>query len=137
MFISNIKFILGLSVFLFIGLWWYNGITANPELYWADMALHFLGGILVAAIFLNFFGNRRDLFDLSVNRISGFLFVVSFVALIGLLWEFYEYLNDYFFLQWLSSLPANITLSDTLSDLLFDLFGGITASVSYYSRESL
>lgn len=119
--IVSLVIILGIN-FLGMGLNWFE------EFPWLDSALHFCGGIWVAATFLWFFNSPR----LQTSPVYKALFAVSFVMLIGILWEFAE-------VAFLNSLMAHIfhgpnlpaTLSDTLEDLLFDLIGGITFAVLY------
>lgn len=100
------------------------------------MALHFLGGVMVAAIFIILAKEKFLLIELPTGYFPGLLAIASFVALIGVFWEFYEYLLDYFLYIY------QMQLSDTLSDLFFDLFGGILSGLVYlrarrYSRNSL
>jgi len=91
------------------------------------MLMHFLGGFWSALIFayLNLKFNQADCKKLWFLGIL----TISFVSLVGVLWEFSEYLwgigayfgnNQYF-----TGLAQN-GLRDTLGDLLFDLMGGLT-----------
>jgi len=123
MFIADKKFVLSLLVILILGqvIWLNFGLSARPSFWWFDNLTHFLGGVMVASLFFSFFNNRP----------ANWIVVISFVALIGLSWEFYEYLNDRF---WLTN---TMELNDTLSDLFFDLLGGGLAAAIYYSKFNL
>ena len=132
--ISNKKFIFGILLFLiFSQILWNKGIADQIHWYWFDNVMHFLGGIVTAQIFLSFLGDHKKLIDFSLsNNLVNILFVISFVVLIGVLWEFYEYLNGYLFLKLLAHAPIEMELGDTLLDLFFDLFGGAVAASIYF-----
>ncbi len=94
---------------------------------WFDILMHFLGGFSIAftsVLFLNFFEEKKLL-----KIKSSFLFifiVVSFVSLIAILWEFYEFiLRDFF------NVIVQISLEDTLSDLLMGIGGGFVGSIVF------
>ncbi len=141
------KFIIGLLIFiLFVHLFatfnhWYWTID------WFDMPMHFFGGFWVAMVYfwlrqkrgLTQINTRINADNISVNQrvnphISALLTIVScfgFVALIGVLWEFFEFGYDvlisskgYFFV-------AQQGTADTIGDLFFDLLGGLVFLVIY------
>lgn len=95
---------------------------------WFDIPMHLAGGAFVALLFHYLFGVRHPMLA-GTHPLSIFIFAMGFVALIGILWEFYEFLADVFFLQTHSffSAPPDI-LSDTLIDLANDLIGGAVAT---------
>ncbi|MBI4992093.1 MAG: hypothetical protein HZB99_02640 [Candidatus Harrisonbacteria bacterium] len=132
MFLADKKFILASALLLIAGQIYSNSSIADLEaIWWLDMVMHFLGGLLTASLFLNFSAEYFNLLP-NGNRYANFLFIVSFVMLIGVLWEFYEYSTNYF-LQTLE-----LSLTDTLSDLFFDLVGGILGGVTYlFSQRSI
>lgn len=81
---------------------------------WFDMMMHFLGGLWVGLFFIWFFPPKDTSF---VSIVKIFLFVLF----VGILWEFFElYVNN--FLARMSFNPR-----DTLSDIFFDLGGGLLA----------
>ncbi|MDO8429872.1 MAG: hypothetical protein Q7S73_00715 [bacterium] len=133
--ITNKKFILGiLFSLIFLQILWNNGISEQASWHWFDNVMHFLGGAVTAQIFLSFLENRRKFIDFSLsNNLVNILVAISFVALIGVLWEFYEYLNGYIFLQLLANAPIAMELSDTLLDLFSDLLGGAAVAIMYFS----
>ncbi len=125
------KNILALGLILLLGQAGWNSflISRGDVFWWYDMALHFLGGMMVAMMLL-YYGERwPDYIQLPNNVFARFLFVLSFVAIIGIFWEFYEYAADYVFKAF------DLTLSDTLSDLLLDLLGaGFVASIAAFFK---
>ncbi len=56
--------------------------------------------------------------------------VLAFVALIGIFWEFFEFISDFFFKSDKLGL-FQAGAADTLSDLFFDLVGGVTLFAVY------
>jgi hypothetical protein len=87
---------------------------------WTDPFLHFLGGVSIAWLTWRgylFLKARAALPGLP--RWALFLACVSVTALVGVLWEFYEYAV----FIWLDP-TYDIRLPDTMSDLLLDLSGG-------------
>jgi len=80
------------------------------------MPMHFLGGLWLSSAIIWFF---RKL-DLSLKSI---FYTLAGVLLIGILWEVYEILINNNFAQNPFDLP------DTLSDLFFDLIGGVVGVI--------
>lgn len=79
------------------------------------MPMHFIGGIAVLFLFSYMFYDKIFIFSLNKK-----IFVTMFaVFLLGFAWELYEYLAGVFISH---SLPI---ISDTLSDICFDLAGGL------------
>ncbi|OGY63819.1 MAG: hypothetical protein A3J53_00695 [Candidatus Harrisonbacteria bacterium RIFCSPHIGHO2_02_FULL_40_20] len=88
---------------------------------WIDRVAHFAGGFWAAVLFLYIFREYSEL-----KRFSEFLeswilvlvFTLGFVALIGVLWEVFEFTTH------------NIgTLGDTIEDLSLDLVGAAVAVI--------
>ena len=86
----------------------------GKKLYWLYEASHFVGGFLLAALFLNFLDKKL---------------VLLAVLTVGILWEIYElvinknknikkYLKNKFKYYIIPS-----TFPDTIADLLLDIFG--------------
>ena len=105
-----------------------------PSIAWLDALLHFLGGVWVATFGANFVFKKWH--ESEEPKILKLILIFSFVAFIGVLWEFTEVL-------FLNELMANIfslketatTLSDTLSDLVFDLVGSAFFSLVYFLNQ--
>lgn len=97
-----------------------------------DNFFHFLGGAWVA---LSFFyavrsGEIRGAQQLLENRFFATLLAVSVAALVGALWEFYEFSADALFGNpSYRALYNQLGVSDTMSDLFFDLLGSFLGSL--------
>jgi len=127
------KLILGLLIFiLFVHIlatinYWYWTYT------WFDMPMHFLGGFWVATIFmwLNPKFNIIEIRPLNIDRnfwrsdLPKLILVLGFVILIGVLWEFFEFGYDVLISSKGYFIAAQQGVGDTMSDLFFDLLGGI------------
>ncbi|MCH7883074.1 hypothetical protein IIA95_01495 [Patescibacteria group bacterium] len=105
------------------------------KIWWLDIALHFAGGFWIVAFVFWFLLYRAT----RLNVPSWMLLVsfVSFSVLIGVFWEFFEFSFDYF-ARFYDVAPAQLGLSDTLSDLLFDFLGALIASIYFlyfYTRK--
>ena len=88
------------------------------------MAHHFLGGLWLVFVF-NFLLIRFD-FNLlnQAHSVTLFFIFLGLVALVGVLWEFGEFTWDRFI--WHSGFTyLSGVYEDALSDLFFDLLGGV------------
>ena len=96
-----------------------------------DMLMHFACGAWFGCFgyyFLFVQGSVRI-----SSRLYAILVTASFVALIGVTWEFHEFVADL-----LISDPARImqtSVADTMSDLFFDILGGMMAAtvITHYA----
>lgn len=133
--ITNRKFILILIILLIAGqFFWANFVAkAGPESPFGqlDMLMHFGGGVLVASLFFVFLEIRPLPIKVPENKLTFLLFAVSFAALIGVFWEFYEYLTGLL----LNLTFPEMDLADTLSDLFFDIAGGFSATLLYFLKK--
>jgi hypothetical protein len=112
-------FLLGFSYFFTLEFGYYFKYP------WIDLPLHFLGGVIVSLFFIIYF--EKSLKKLSL--FSLFLFLLSFVALIGIFWEFFEWIVDK------TIYPLNQpTVNDTLGDLAMDLLGGFLVAFIYFIK---
>lgn len=119
------------SLVLIIGFHFVTGIKHWYDfIWWLDDLMHLLGGAWVALLFFYLFSKTHPPLDLSY-RFPAFILALGFVALIGVLWEFYEYLADVYILKVhpLTYAPNPNTLPDTMADLVIDLIGGTATSV--------
>lgn len=109
---------------LFGRLGWYDLV------WWLDDVMHALGGAWVAFFFLVFF-IKRDIYANFNPAWKNFIATLGFVALIGVLWEFYEYLKDVYIFNKhpLDFSPDPHLLPDTLFDLFLDLTGAAIAAI--------
>lgn len=127
---SGIILLFGAGVY-FGWSWRWNGFL------WFDIALHFLGGALTGMIFL-YLNHRYQLLN-SMTQLPNYLITVitlfSFVALVGVLWEFAEYAWYVSAQSALDQKPPGLRVQaswypDTLDDLLNNLLGGLTTFLS-------
>ncbi|MEK7219334.1 MAG: hypothetical protein AAB687_01505 [Patescibacteria group bacterium] len=97
--------------------YWYSAV------WYFDMIMHFSGGLWVGltAIWLLF--GQKSYLDLSF-----ILKILSSVLLIGICWELFEII----FYNYIAQNPFNIL--DTVSDLFFDLVGGLFAILYFGKR---
>lgn len=114
----SLIFLIWLLNFLSIALYWYW--LWDP----IDKILHFLGGAWLAVAFFYYIG------EFNVSFIKNLALVLGFVALIGVLWEFFEVGME--FLAGNNPFVAIPDLAaDTMEDLAADLFGGFIVSSAY------
>lgn len=85
------------------------------------MFMHFLGGFWLglASIYL---------FSIKENSLKSILKILFIVLLIGIGWEVFEIYIDKFITQ------NSFDFLDTISDLLFDLLGGLSAILYFKKR---
>ena len=107
---------------------------------WLDIPMHFLGGFWTAMAFIYLISNYQFPISgefLKRNLLSYFIIILSFVALIGIFWEFYEFLNDALFSSRGYSQIFQQGAADTIGDLFFDLLGGTVSAVIFklFSRK--
>ena len=93
-----------------------------------DVIMHFLGGFAMALFGLAI---HHEITDKHHDRKEPiwyhYLFVIGFVMLVAVAWEFHEYLLDNTLVQWYGWAPTQLSLADTMIDFLMGLIGGTTA----------
>ena len=90
------------------------------------MSLHFLGGFFVAMFMVYYLADVK-----TPSKLKRYLVVIGAVSLIGVVWEFSEYLANQMLLE---PLYNNFgfrayfigDLDDTINDLLMDILGAIS-----------
>jgi len=109
--------LVGISLFVVNALastfYWYVTIP------WFDMLMHAIGGVFVALLGGAFL--RKQLRGISSYHM--FINIALFVFIIGLAWEYYEYVVQYFIKHVQLADPA-----DSISDLICDMLGGIVGA---------
>lgn len=102
------------------------------QIWWADIILHFSGGFFIGLVALWFLFNRlnlpvqKEVLPYYIILIS----IISFTALIGVLWEFYEYIMDLITgYKSYSIVVMQENMKDTMSDLFLDLLGAAVSSI--------
>lgn len=121
-----------------IAVFGFNVIAGAVGLYdvwqWLDIPMHFLGGVAMGmfgiALWMAAVEDIR--FKKSFLRQLHWwmipLFVIGFVAIIGIAWEWYEFLFDI----WFDTIVRQPSLGDTMVDLLLDLVGAFTAVLLFH-----
>lgn len=97
-----------------------------------------MGGFWVAVAFITLnsklrIKNSKFAVELSNYPIT-ILITLSFVALIGVFWEFYEFFYDVLFSTRGYSGFLQLGAADMVGDLFFDLLGGLAFFVIYLIR---
>lgn len=94
-------------------LWW-----------WYDILVHFLGGFWITLLIFWLCRHSRYLKKKLSFRVSAFLALIS-ALIVGLAWEYFEYVVGFG--------PGEFGyVSDTVTDLIFDLIGAASAILVYY-----
>jgi len=101
--------------YLAMKFYWYSSI------WYFDMPMHFLGGFWLGLAILWFFKIKEISSVLILKIILGVLFI-------GILWEFFEVIVNNYTTQNL------FNLLDTLSDLSFDVSGGMFAMLYFFKK---
>ncbi|NRZ97369.1 hypothetical protein [Clostridium tetanomorphum] len=118
--------------FMFISL--YLGTLKNfYRFIWWDTMLHLISGLILGllAIVLMENLNMENFSSHLLNPKFIFLYILSFVALCGVIWEIYEFTVDTLF--GLDMQGASFTgVVDTMEDLIADLVGGIIPAIYGY-----
>ena len=89
-----------------------------------DIPMHFLGGASVSVSSALCLRQTKGIVMVEkIGKFFFFLWAVSLAGLAAIVWEFYEFLSDYFF-----QTVTQPSLADTVGDLFFGLVGGLVAS---------
>lgn len=143
-----VSVILAVLAFHAIGLF-YDLYVVAP---WYDIPMHFLGGFAMGVLGLALVGFLQA--QATVGFVSSryaellgrFWLVIGFVAIIGIAWEWHEFLFGVVFHvdSWseivelltgsagpVYSTPAQPSVGDTMADFFFDLLGGVVAFLAY------
>jgi hypothetical protein len=97
--------------------YWYSAI------WYFDMLMHFLGGLWLGLAATWFLSQQESFF-----KPSFILKIIFIVFLVGASWELFEIV----FYNYIAQNPFNVL--DTISDLFFDLAGGIWAILYFFQR---
>lgn len=98
---------------------------------WLDIPQHFAGGVLAALIFYWTAYAHPRFFKLVPGSPIPIILVLSWTALLGVLFELAEFTYDilvYGYLN-LSKFPSQLGLTDTMVDLTLDLLGGLALAI--------
>lgn len=99
---------------------WGGGDFLRPQYY--DVLEHFIGGVILSGFFI-YYSYIRVVDQFPKNFWLAFLMSLSFVTLVAVGWEFFEFESNI-----IGQAPQN-TLPDTMKDLAIGLLGAATASI--------
>ncbi len=97
--------------------------------WWYDVMMHALGGVamgFLGALVWEWLRNEPIVKTERELILEG-IFVIGFVAFVGIGWEWAEALADAIVLPHLRIADAQLGLIDTMLDLYFDLFGAVVS----------
>ncbi|KKR22889.1 MAG: hypothetical protein UT53_C0031G0002 [Candidatus Yanofskybacteria bacterium GW2011_GWD2_39_48] len=99
---------------------------------WYDIVLHLSGGLFMAMFLYDYFSSAI----MGTNWFKKMLLIVGYTLIIGVLWEFAEflagkYLSDPIYNKWHFRTYFIGNLQDTLYDLLNDIIGGLAFAITY------
>jgi len=120
--------LIGLAVVFFSNLIIGVFLHFGTKYYFFDIAHHYVGGFFIA---LFFYGYLYDtLIHPRISILKKWLFVVGATVLVGVVWEFAEFvgtdvMGNYLYANY-NLLCCIGDLTDTLFDLLMDMSGAIT-----------
>lgn len=117
---------------LIVGIFFINYFAMKFHWYsivwWFDMPMHTLGGIWVALVSLFVYRFRRTTVEDIFKPRMIFVIALLSVLIIGLLWEIFE-----FGMENIGTVDLANPI-DSLSDLCFDLAGGVIGALYFISR---
>lgn len=113
------------------------GFGVYPIFPWFDVPMHFFGGYVIAILGIALFSWLLQFVEIRTKQagtskmyvmlLEG-IFVIGFVMIIGVAWEWYEFLFDQFAVRFLNVAElAQVSLADTMHDLFNDTVGAIAA----------
>ena len=126
-------FLIGFLILIFIVHGWALASSAYFYIWWLDSILHFSGGFWLAALAIFILISREKIYSFE-HPLFLFLIIISLVALMGVLWEFFEYGLDLILERVGTEAALQPGAKDTIFDLFFDLTGGILAQLIFRKR---
>ncbi|MBU0614157.1 hypothetical protein KJ766_02655 [Patescibacteria group bacterium] len=92
---------------------------------WVDIPMHFAGGFAMALLACAIWQNSNVKGD--EYGVIYFIFIIGFVSLIGIVWEWHEFILDIIFR---TSFGSSVQIhqpgvADTMADFAMDILGGI------------
>ena len=96
-----------------------------------DTLMHFLGGFAVGLLGVAIHHSVARTYHTKYSPMwYHYTFVVGFAMLIGIAWEFHEYVFDQTVNVWFNLPVSQVSLADTMKDFLMDWLG---ASVAFFA----
>lgn len=106
---------------------------------WFDVPMHFFGGYAIALLALAVYGWMGERLEIKPRQhpqsalsitLLQLVFVAGFVMIVGVAWEWYEFIFDQFATTMVAKFGvAQMGLPDTMDDLFNDFVGSLTAWV--------
>lgn len=130
-------------ILIFLAIFIFHSMAVYFYLYWVvwwlDIVMHVLGGLWVAllAVWFLYFSGKVNVNNTSL--FSALIIVLGIVALGGVFWEFFEFSFDKILLGKIGNFIklaglVQLGVSDTMSDLFFDLAGGLLGGLIFLKR---
>lgn len=102
---------------------------------WLDIPMHFMGGfgmaLLAFAIHSLTFSKTKTK-QMPIWYLA--IFIMGFTMMIGVAWEFHEYILDNTAHYWYGYPISQISLTDTMKDFLDDWLGASAAFLLFYKK---
>ena len=128
-------FLIGIFIFLFAAHIFAILTSAYWSIWWYDNLLHLIGGIAVGMFAIWFIYDLNKIKSPDWSFFFMTVVIISFTSLIGVFWEFFEYFFDKIIAPQSEEIElAQLGLADTLSDLFFDLFGGLLSTIIFRNK---
>ncbi|MEK9194597.1 MAG: hypothetical protein AAB884_02195 [Patescibacteria group bacterium] len=96
-----------------------------------DIFAHFLGGMWIAAVLVYFEERYSRFFLLPEKKLNRAFYTLCMVLLVGVSWEFFEFVLAY--LNYESY--ASHLYADTISDLFLDMLGGFLGIIIGFGKK--
>lgn len=127
-FISKKFLVISFAALLGINLFWIflNGSGGNVFFDEFDSVLHGFGGLLIGLMAVRYIVEAKHAEFFTLKRSHYLLAILSFTMLVGVLWEFSEFLSDRL-ISASAHLRSQPSVDDTMLDLFFDMLGGAVA----------
>lgn len=95
-----------------------------------DVPMHLLGGFVMALLALAIHHAVSSRYHTSHSPVwYHYTFVVGFAMLVGVAWEFHEYIFDQTINVWYNLPQSQLSLADTMKDFMNDWIG---ASIAFF-----
>ena len=124
-------FLAGLIVVIFIIQIIAQTLFLYWEFWWFDIVMHFAGGFFVGLLALYLYYYSRFVEPKHFSWIFALLLSLGATALVGVLWELFEFTSDQFAISIGRRVELQQQFQDTLGDLFSDLVGAILGAVTY------
>ena len=124
-------FIGGLISFIFVAQIVALAYFLYWEFWWFDIVMHFLGGLFVGLLATYLYYHSRFIEPKHFSFIFILLLSLGASALIGVLWELFEFASDQFAISIGRRIELQQEFQDTLGDLFFDLIGAFVGALMY------